>query len=843
MTVVAEGGTNKEQSLIVTYDLQHWAAVRDLVDKPTQAWRGPDDVLWAMTSETLLNAGATSAHLVEDNDISARSFFDVAVEPSGAFWLATSDGLFRYAPLCWQVPGVTAGLTAPVRCIASDKDGIWFIAGNALYSVRQNQRQAYALPAAVSRALQNTTRIFPVSDGTLVLEVGEELLQLDTSSGSLRRAGDPQKNERLKAVGFFQDGVLVLRSATTPDGVVIPGSNPNPLWELKTFDGRVFNPLPIPQPPESIGPMVSRIFTAENGDVWVSAEVGTAVFHEKKWRVFAAADKTAPGSAVAFATGTDGRIWCAGSDRVWEFDGKDWSNARGGFDRINSLLSSKDGSIWVASDAGLFRFFRGVWVENGVEEGLPVPAIRDVCQDRNERLWAAASAGLSLYNSRADLDPPRTEVFPIGEKERNVPEGGALSVSFTGVDKWKFTPRFRLLYSRRVDGGDWSAFRDSTAATLADLGPGKHEFQVRAMDRNGNVDAKPAILEFAVVLPWYHERRLVLISSAGAAAVLFFAALAFNRHRRLVRSHARVEREITERTRELELANRELLQSQKMNALGTLAAGIAHDFNNILSIVKGSAQIIEENLENPAKVRTRVDRIKTVVEQGSGIVKAMLGFSRDTDQQTGPCDLNATVDDTIRLLGDRFLREVEVRFDPVGDLPPATCSKDFVQQILLNFIFNAADSMAKVTETVTAGEKPALPGGRAAPVQGPAQIVVGTRSVTKLSPNLVLAPATAPAYVSVSVQDHGCGIPSENLSRIFEPFFTTKALSTRRGTGLGLSMAYELAKKMGAGLAVQSIVNQGSTFILILPASDKAKALDGPSPSPVPNRASLTLKD
>jgi signal transduction histidine kinase len=335
----------------------------------------------------------------------------------------------------------------------------------------------------------------------------------------------------------------------------------------------------------------------------------------------------------------------------------------------------------------------------------------------------------------------------------------------------------------------------------------------------------------------------VLIYSAGAAAVLFFAALAFNRHRRLVRSHARVEREITERTRELELANRELLQSQKMNALGTLAAGIAHDFNNILSIVKGSAQIIEENLENPAKVQTRVDRIKTVVEQGSGIVKAMLGFSRDTDQQTGPCDLNATVDDTIRLLGDRFLREVEVRFDPVGDLPPATCSKDFVQQILLNFIFNAADSMAKVTETVTAGEKPALPGGRAAPVQGPAQIVVGTRSVTKLSPNLVLAPATAPAYVSVSVQDHGCGIPSENLSRIFEPFFTTKALSTRRGTGLGLSMAYELAKKMGAGLAVQSIVNQGSTFILILPASDKAKALDGPSPSPVPNRASLTLKD
>jgi len=76
-----------------------------------------------------------------------------------------------------------------------------------------------------------------------------------------------------------------------------------------------------------------------------------------------------------------------------------------------------------------------------------------------------------------------------------------------------------------------------------------------------------------------------------------------------------------------------------MNALGTLSAGIAHDFNNILSIIKGSAQIIEDNAHDLQKIRTRVDRIKTVVEQGAGIVKAMLGFSRDSDQQTGSVDL------------------------------------------------------------------------------------------------------------------------------------------------------------------------------------------------------------
>ena len=128
------------------------------------------------------------------------------------------------------------------------------------------------------------------------------------------------------------------------------------------------------------------------------------------------------------------------------------------------------------------------------------------------------------------------------------------------------------------------------------------------MDRNCNVDPRPAELQFLVVLPWYKEKRLVLISMVGVAFALFFAGLAFNRHRQLLRSYAEVEQKVAERTRELEIASRELLHSQKMNALGTLAAGIAHDFNNILSIVKGSAQIIEDNLENPQKVRTRIDQ-------------------------------------------------------------------------------------------------------------------------------------------------------------------------------------------------------------------------------------------
>jgi signal transduction histidine kinase len=331
-----------------------------------------------------------------------------------------------------------------------------------------------------------------------------------------------------------------------------------------------------------------------------------------------------------------------------------------------------------------------------------------------------------------------------------------------------------------------------------DLEPGKHYFKVRAMDRNWNIDPEPALLEFEVPLPWFRETRLILISIAGLSGVLFFAALAINRHRRLVHSYAEVEKMVALRTKQLEEAHSKLLHSEKMNALGTLAAGIAHDFNSILSIIKGSAQIIETNLDDEEKIRTRLDRIKTVVDQGTGIVKAMLGFSRPTEKELVCCDINALVGETVKLLGDRFQREITVEFKPENALPTILGSRDFIQQILINFIFNAADAL-----------------------NGRGKIILRAQQRTGLPSNLVLSPETASTYVFVSVQDFGVGIAPEILPRIFEPFFTTKAFSSRRGTGLGLSTAYEMAKNMGCGLMVGSESGRGSTFTLIIPVREK----------------------
>lgn len=562
---------------------------------------------------------------------------------------------------------------------------------------------------------------------------------------------------------------------------------------------------------------------AGNGDWWLGGASDIAWRHREVWRIFSSTNQLGPEHVLAFAEAPDGRVWCATPDRVWEFDGQNWLGLRGGFARINALHCSRNGTLWVASDDGLHRYVRGAWIANGPEDGLESVVVKRIFEDDAGGLTVETAAGWNEFQPDADSYAPRTVLErPPGDAAYR--EGAMVTLTFSGRDKWKQTTAERLLFAYRLDEREWSSFQEVREVAFADLPVGKHYFQVRAMDRNGNIDPQPARLEFAIVEPWYRETRLVWILTVALAVAIFFAGLAFNRHRRLQLSYAEVERQVAERTHELELANRELVHSQKMTALGTLAAGIAHDFNNILSIVKGSAQIIEENLDNAAKIRTRVDRIKTVVQQGAGIVEAMLGFSRGSTESAGPCDVNDVVEDTLTLLGDRFLREVEVQFDREEHLPQVSVVRDCVQQMLLNFIFNAAEAMER---REPAGTEPnPTPRQRAGAESGELprkQITLATRRLETPPLGVVLPPRPAHDYVAISVKDCGCGIAPEALPRIFEPFFTTKAMSARRGTGLGLSMVYELAKKLEAGLSVETVVGQGSSFTIILPAGKKVE--------------------
>jgi signal transduction histidine kinase/ligand-binding sensor domain-containing protein len=814
ITVVAED-LSARQRLAVHFDGTHWTKYSAGNERIRMAWRSGDNRFWAAAIDGLFELQSDHTGPVENEELSTRRYFDVAAEQGGAFWLATSDGLFRYAPALWQTPASLAGMNSTLHCVGEDDEGgTWFSSTNALYVLDDNGSSEYPFPADRRPTPDSANGFCPLSGGTLVMESEYGPCQFQRNDASFSLVALPEEGKAAKPLGLLKDGTLCMQVSGAGGA-----KTSSRLW---AYDGQNFARPPFPQPDPDLGDDFVSLYVAQNGSVWLSSSRGIGWFHDSKWQVFSASNAAAPPGAGHFVELPDGRFWCATMETLrsppalWEFNGREWTILRGGFDKINGLLRSRDGSIWVASNTGLNRFFRGAWIQNGIEEGLPANTILQVLEDHRGRIWADTLRGPALFHPEADPDPPRSAIRLLGGTEKEIPDGKPATLVFGGHDRWKYTTGDLLLNSYRMDQMDWSPFAEASRLTFPDPAAGKHSFQARAMDRNGNLDPIPTTFAFTVTLPWYEEGGVVWSLCAGLGTALFFAALAYNRHISLVRSHAEVEQKVLERTRELEIAHRELLHSQKMNALGTIAAGIAHDFNNILSIIKGSAQIIEDNLDNPQKVTTRLDRIKTVVEQGSGIVRAMLGFSRNSDDQPKSCDLNSTVEQTIRLLGDRFLRDVNVVFKAAPGLPPVPASQNLIQQILLNFIFNAADALRERGE-----------------------VIISTGQVGGTPPGMVLAPREAPGHVYVAVKDFGCGIKPDDLPRIFEPFFTTKAMSARRGTGLGLSMVYQLAIRMEAGLAVETVEGQGSTFTLILALSQVTADPEPPPPQPATSQPAV----
>jgi signal transduction histidine kinase len=791
ITVLADSTVN-HQKVAATFDGQRWTVRPDCPENCFSAWRGPGLTFWAATPKSLFQWDETRKNWVENDEITVGRIFDVEVEPGGAFWLATSDGLIRGSAALWQ-KSEPDDLNSPVRCLIADSNNrLFFIADNKLYVLENSRHREFPLPASLQNA--GSYALFPRFNAPLFVQAGHALFQFEPKDGSFEPFL-PGNGRQIIALGYLPGGSLILYA---------PGTN-SYFEELDEGQAYRWKDAPAINDPDA---GLAVLFAARNGDLWLGGGRDVLWHHNGQWQPFLSRDQASPEDVAGFAETPEGEIWCAMADELWEFDGKNWLLLQNQFNHINSIKESRDGSIWLAPNSGLFRFCKDAWLANGAEDGLPNGPVNAICEDGRGQIWAATAHGLYAFHPEANPDPPKTFVRRLAGENSRLSEGATLDLLLEGRDKWKFATPARLLYSYQLDQGGWSAFKDVASLSFPDLAAGKHYFQVRAIDPAGHLEATPAKLDFTVIVPWFKEVRLWIVLVLGLGAAIFFAAVAWNRHRQLVLSHAAVERKVEERTRELETAMRELLQSQKMNALGTLAAGIAHDFNNILSIVKGSAQIIEDNTGQPEKIRTRVARIKTVVQQGAEIVDAMLGFSRASDTFPAPCDINAVVADTVKLLGDRFLRETEVKLQRAAEVPQIFAPREFIQQILLNFIFNAAEAMA-----------------------GPKKITLATGVTDKLPPDIFLAPASSASFVLISVSDRGSGIAPEIMSRIFEPFFTTKALSTRRGAGLGLSMVYELAKKMNAGLAVHSVAGQGSTFTLILPVPNRPPGKASPETS------------
>ncbi len=395
------------------------------------------------------------------------------------------------------------------------------------------------------------------------------------------------------------------------------------------------------------------------------------------------------------------------------------------------------------------------------------------------------------------------------------------ALSFVAPDK------NQLFFKLEGQDKDWIRSTGDNRAIYTNLAPGKYRFEIKGTNNDGVWSTTPAVIEFTVEAYFYQTIWFKVLSILMMIGLIFM----------IVRWRTKAEREkniwledqVKNRTKELQTTidtlkatQSQLVQSEKMASLGELTAGIAHEIQNPLNFVNNFSEVsneliaeLNEEKQKPTSERdtalehdllndisTNLEKINHHGKRAADIVKSMLQHSRTSSGQKEPTDINALCDEYFKL-SYHGLRAKDKSFNAtlVTDFDPSNPIINIIPQdigrVILNLINNAfyvVDEKAKSIAKQSGSYEPTV-----------------TISTKKIGNKL-----------NIAVKDNGNGIPPKTLEKIFQPFFTTKP--TGQGTGLGLSLSYDMVKAHGGELKVETKESNGqlgeksgTTFIIELP--------------------------
>ncbi|MBI2389249.1 MAG: response regulator [Deltaproteobacteria bacterium] len=417
--------------------------------------------------------------------------------------------------------------------------------------------------------------------------------------------------------------------------------------------------------------------------------------------------------------------------------------------------------------------------------------------ERARAALRAAGAGESVRLDYGEIDDGNRLTYDV--RVSPLQRGGAC-ITFSSVDARRVEAEAALrqreaqlsaaMEAGRIVPWEWSIDEDrvtralelpilgpdpkSLATFLAHVHPDDRHLVQEALDATLNRGAPYAITYRKVAegqTRWLDARAALVRNEQGRALKLVGVVVDITDRRRL---------------------EDQLLQAQKMDAIGRLAGGVAHDFNNILTAIMTSTHLLERRLGECLETR----EVLEASQRAAGLTQQLLAFGRRQILRPTVLDLGAIVSGTTGLLGRILGEDIDVRTEIAPDLWRIRGDGSQLEQVVLNLTVNARDAM---------------PSG-------------GTLSIALTNETLSECFATglglrAGEHVRLRVRDCGVGMDEETRARIFEPFFTTKR--SGMGTGLGLATVYGVVAQLGGSIAVESAPGRGSTFDVYLPATDE----------------------
>ncbi|HGY54562.1 MAG TPA: hybrid sensor histidine kinase/response regulator [Caldithrix abyssi] len=505
-------------------------------------------------------------------------------------------------------------------------------------------------------------------------------------------------------------------------------------------------------------------------------------------------------------------------------------------DKIAYINQDNDGNLWLSTEHGLAKFnpHNGKVIPFDLTDGLVNHEYIVGCGYRNEKgeLFFGGTNGLDYFNpeqiSINDFEPPvvLTEL-KILNKRVNIGENSPLkqiisntrhlklsykdyvfSFAFSALD---YSNPKKIKYAYKLEGidDDWIYTNaNNRTATYTTLPGGNYIFRVKATNSDGIWSNQQVALPIQIVPPiWKMQWFRIGVIFIG---IIIITALFRYRLRKIrERSDAlmvinrQLNEQIAERKRaeeEKEKLQQQLIQSQKMEALGTLAGGVAHDFNNLLTIINGNTELILLNTTKKDKFHRHLRAIHQSGIRAAELTRQLLAFSRKQMVKPRVIDINQTIKEMNTLLRRLITEDIVISTELKDGIPKIKADPGQIQQIILNIVINARDAILEPHE----------PKEKRITIKTDVQFLDET-FVTE-HPG-----SRTGGFVVISILDTGKGIDQSYIERIFEPFFTTK--EKHKGTGLGLATVYGIVKQNEGMIYVDSEKDKGTRFDIYWPTS------------------------
>ena len=779
-------------------------------------------IAWLDQKRSFFNIVKINAPVKEaDKNIGTIANNIVGMYNDSTFFVSADKNIFTWNPTTNHFKNITPGegkRAFPIGTTITDKEGlIWMAskgAGLFCYNPVSKTTKNYRNEPKDSSSIGSNNLYLLIKDNNDNLWIGTDnngLNSFNKKTGKFTRYPFINNDGTIKASNVLDDRT-VNSLLFGKDGIIWIGTN---LGSLNRFDSKNGKFISYLDKKEGFSCIIS-LYEDSHNRLWA----GTYL------------------SGVFLVNKNSGFL-----KHLTERDGLSSNDIRG-------ISEDKIGNIWFSTSHGLSKLntYNDQITNYTSINGLPVIQTTGIYKDSKGLFYVPFKNGVIPFdpdNIVGNKVPPEVVIESLKYQQAGNNKDSILfterlqqislkhnenKVSFQYV-ALHFSNALLNQYACKLDGYDkeWIPAGALRMATYTNLSPGHYTFHVKASNSDGVWNEQGDQFSFTILPPWWltwwaYGLYLIIFSIIGWRIHLFQQKRTIRIERDRTRDRELAQaKEIEKAYTDLKSTQSQLIQSEKMASLGELTAGIAHEIQNPLNFVNNfsdiNTELIEElsveiengNFEEVKAIANSIGENEKKInhhgKRADAIVKGMLQHSRSNGGVKEPTDINALADEYLRL-AYHGLRAKDKSFNAtmITDFDKSIGNINVIPQdigrVILNLITNAfyACNIGKSTKVETQ---------HAASLQAPS-----SQTPPDYNPTVTVSTKNRGDRVEISIHDNGPGIPSHILDKIFQPFFTTKP--TGQGTGLGLSMSYDIVMAHGGELKVETEEDKGCEFIILL---------------------------